>query len=127
MNNSGKIFAGLAIFLLLITLPLWYSAAFGGATEKPDLKIVCDAKECVAPTAYMTAYHMDLLNEWRDEVVRDRDRLYTAENGKTFDKSLSRTCINCHYNKADFCDQCHDYAGVKPYCWDCHVEPKETP
>jgi hypothetical protein len=39
--------------------------------------------------------------------------------------SLQNTCMQCHPNKAEFCDRCHNYASVKPYCWDCHVEPKE--
>ena len=30
------------------------------------------------------------------------------------------------WDKADFCDKCHTYASVKPYCWDCHTEPKNT-
>ena len=25
----------------------------------------------------------------------------------------------------DFCDRCHNYLAVSPYCWDCHVDPKE--
>jgi len=83
-------------------------------------------KECVASTEYMRASHMDLLNEWRDEVVREGNRIYTSPNGKEFEMSLTKTCTNCHYNKKEFCDQCHDYLGVTPYCWDCHVEPPKT-
>ena len=30
----------------------------------------------------------------------------------------------CHANKAEFCDRCHNYAAVKPYCWDCHIDTK---
>jgi hypothetical protein len=41
--------------------------------------------------------------------------------------SLTRTCLDCHSNKAEFCDRCHTYMAVDPYCWDCHVEPKEAP
>jgi len=32
--------------------------------------------------------------------------------------------MNCHKDKAEFCDQCHSYMGVQPRCWDCHVYPK---
>jgi hypothetical protein len=41
--------------------------------------------------------------------------------------SLSNTCLDCHSNKAEFCDRCHNYASVSPYCWDCHIDnPKEN-
>jgi hypothetical protein len=60
-------------------------------------------------------------------VVREGRRDYVSTlSGTTYDMSLSRTCMDCHSNKADFCDRCHDYLAVNPYCWDCHVEPKET-
>ena len=26
--------------------------------------------------------------------------------------SLSNTCLDCHSNKAEFCDRCHNYASV---------------
>jgi len=51
--------------------------------------------------------------------------MYVAKDGKEYQKSISKTCIKCHPNKADFCDQCHNYTAVKPYCWECHIEPKE--
>jgi hypothetical protein len=66
---------------------------------------------------------MDLLMTWRDDVVRRNVRTWTAPNGKAYTASLSGTCLRCHANKAEFCDRCHTYAGVTPYCWDCHVDP----
>jgi len=68
---------------------------------------------------------MDLLNEWRDQVVRENDRYEIGSDGVRFERSLSNTCLNCHVNKDKFCDKCHDYMGVQPYCWDCHLVPKE--
>ena len=58
----------------------------------------------------------------------DMDAVIQAVNkkGKEFEMSLSNTCIECHDNKAEFCDRCHNYASVRPYCWDCHIDnPKE--
>ncbi len=125
MYDAGKIIVGLVIFLLLITAPVWYNAASGQASYAPHLEIVTDAKACVAPTDYMRTSHMELLNTWRDEVVRHGEREYTAFDGTVYEKSLSNTCMGCHSNKAEFCDRCHDYMAVgRPYCWDCHVEPK---
>jgi hypothetical protein len=60
--------------------------------------------------------------EWR-KVVRDGVTEFVNADGKTYHMSLSNTCLDCHSNKEpEFCDQCHDYASVKPYCWDCHIE-----
>ena len=128
MYDSGKILVGIIIFIALFTSPIWYDLASGESSNKPNIILPTneDMKECVASTEYMRASHMDLLNEWRDEVVREGNRIYTSPNGKEFEMSLTKTCTNCHYNKTEFCDQCHDYLGVTPYCWDCHVEPQKT-
>jgi hypothetical protein len=125
MHDGGKITAGLAVFLALVTLPIWYQAARGAETTPPKLQIVADSEECVAPSQYMRALHMDLLNVWRDEAVRDGDRTYVGVGGKEYDKSLAGTCMGCHSSKEQFCDRCHDYVGAEPYCWDCHAEPGE--
>jgi cbb3-type cytochrome oxidase cytochrome c subunit len=69
---------------------------------------------------------MSLLNEWKDSALRDGKRLYTASDGKLYDINLQNTCMNCHSNKKKFCDECHNYVAVKPYCWACHIEPKEA-
>jgi hypothetical protein len=126
MHNGGKIIAGLIIFIGIITFPIWRNVARGEAPAIPDPKITTGETECVAPLEYMRANHMALLNEWRDLVVRGGDRIYVGFNGKHHYMSLTETCMNCHSNKAEFCDQCHDYVGAKPYCWDCHLEPKES-
>ena len=58
-------------------------------------------------------------------MVRDGKRISNTANGRQYEMSLSNGCMDCHANKTEFCDRCHDYAGVEPYCWDCHIEPKE--
>lgn len=127
MYDSGKIIVGLIILIGLFTSPIWYDLASGESAKKPKiiLPVDEDIKECVASTEYMRSSHMDLLNEWRDEVVREGNRIYTSPTGKEFEMSLTKTCMNCHSNKTEFCDQCHDYLGVTPYCWECHVEPQK--
>jgi hypothetical protein len=126
MHNSVKIITGLILFFLVISFPIWYNAASGKAAQRPELKIITPEKQCVAPKDYMRASHMELLNQWRDEVVRSGNRVFVSEDGRHYEMSLSRTCMSCHSNKADFCDQCHNYMGVTPYCWDCHIEPEES-
>lgn len=123
MYDGGKIIAGLIIFLGIVTFPIWIN--LGEAAEPPDPIIITDAKECVADTAYMRASHMALLNEWRDQVVREGKRVYVSASGKEYPMSLSNGCMDCHSNKEDFCDRCHAYLNVSPYCWDCHIQPKE--
>jgi len=126
MHDAGKVLIGLLIFLVVVTSPMWYHVVTGTETAPPELKFPEGEENCVASKEYMRPLHMDLLNEWRDDVVRRNDRVHEGIDGNLYDKSLSRTCMGCHNNKAEFCDRCHDYAGVKPYCWDCHVEPAEV-
>jgi hypothetical protein len=125
MYDTGKIITGLIIFLCLITFPLWYDAITGKAATKPELKIVTKEKQCVEATPYMRNSHMKLLIQWRDQVVRQNMRLYKGIGGKTYTMSLTNTCLNCHSNKQQFCDQCHNYVGVTPTCWNCHIIPEE--
>ncbi len=125
MYNGGKIFAGLIVFICLITFPVWYNVVRGKAAYRPELKIVTEEKECVESSEYMRNEHMHLLDDWRNSVVRENKRTYTAYDGKEHEMSLSNTCLKCHSNKADFCDQCHNYLEVTPTCWDCHVIPEE--
>jgi hypothetical protein len=127
MYNKGIIVTGLAIFVVLITFPFWYN--LGKAAPAPELVLTEKAKAaktCVRPKAFMKAEHMQLLDIWRDTVVRDAKRKFVNSSGKQFDMSLSNTCLDCHSNKAEFCDRCHNYASVSPYCWDCHVYPEES-
>ena len=127
MYDQGKIVTGLVIFVIVMTFPFWYN--MGKAAPPPDPVLTAKAKaakECVLPTALMRTTHMQLLNEWRTSVVRDADRLYISSRGVKYEMSLSKTCLDCHSNPAEFCDRCHNYAAVTPYCWDCHIEnPKE--
>jgi len=127
MYNSGKILIGIIVFLILFTSPIWYDLVIGNPTIKPSLVLPTgeDQKECVMSAEYMRDNHMELLNVWRDDAVRMGNRTFTTSSGKKFEMSLTKTCLGCHSNKAEFCDQCHNYLGVSPYCWECHVDPKK--
>ena len=97
----------------------------GKAAPAPEVVLTAKAKaagKCVMSTEYMTTKHMQLLDQWRHEVVRNAKREFVNAEGQTFDMSLSNTCLDCHANKVEFCDRCHDYASTRPYCWDCHIE-----
>jgi len=123
MYDADKIIIGLIIFFCLMTFPIWYTAVSGKAGYTPEPKIVTEERECIEATQYMRDKHMDLLNDWRESVVREGTRTYVASDGREYNISLTGTCMDCHSNKAEFCDQCHNYVGVKPDCWDCHNPP----
>lgn len=123
MYDSGKIIAGLVIFVLFVTIPVWYNR--GSAGTVPKLELQKDAKTCVLPAAEIRAEHMKLLNVWRDEVLRDGKRETLTVEGKQYPKSLMLNCMKCHTSKKQFCDKCHTYTSVHPYCWDCHLAPVE--
>ena len=125
MYDAGKIITGLIIFLCLITAPIWYIVASGEAAYVPEPEIVTEEKQCIEPAEWMRENHMDLLNDWRESVVREGTRTYVASDGQEYDMSLTDTCMDCHLNKAEFCDRCHNYVAAKPDCWDCHSEPGE--
>ncbi len=124
MRDRGFILGGLGLFLILVTLPVWYNLATETASRAPELARPAGEKNCVAPVAYMRTSHMELLIAWRDQVVRQHARNFTAFDGRTYTMSLTQTCLKCHTNRAEFCDRCHGYAGVAPVCWDCHIDPK---
>jgi len=132
MYKGGKIIAALIIFVVILTLPFFYNR--GKVNKGPEINMNTMAikqlagKQCVEPTEWMRANHMKLLNQWRDQAVRDGKSVYINSQGKSFKIGID-TCLNCHYNPAlnpseQFCVSCHDYASVKPTCWSCHPWPK---
>lgn len=129
-SKWGMIALGILIFVIGITFPFWYGR--GKSATAPALSLdtpaICQLKEkhCVEDTSFMRTNHMKMLKSWRDEVVRDGQRFYKAKNGRTYEKSLSATCIGCHSNKSQFCDRCHNYVNAKPSCFNCHVVPGEV-
>lgn len=135
MYDGGKIVPGIVVFFGIAVFPFLYNVGQGKA-QKPDPKIDTPVikqkmqetgkKQCVEPKAFMRGEHMQMLNNWRDAVIRDGDRTYVSSTGERYVMSLQNTCMNCHSNKKEFCDSCHNYAAVKPYCFNCHLEPKEA-
>jgi hypothetical protein len=128
--SKNMIMAGLVVFVLAVLSPFWLNliTSTQAAPEPELLGKAAKVKKCVLDKYEMRAEHMYLLDVWRDSVVRDAARKYTGTNGETFNMSLStgeNSCLGCHEDKAKFCDSCHDYASVSPYCWECHTNPKE--
>jgi len=124
MRDKGTIIGGLFIFLALVTFPIWYALGSAVDSSPPNLELPKNSTACVEDTAYMTANHMDLLDQWRDAVVREGKKEYTSSSGQEYTMSLTGTCLKCHSNRETFCLECHNYANVEPGCWECHVEPR---
>jgi hypothetical protein len=130
--NKLAIFIGLAAFIIVATSPLWLNAGRVVPPPQPDLntpaiqQLAANDKQCVLPTDQMRANHMQLLITWRDQVVRTGNRVWVSPSGKKYEPSLSNTCLGCHSNKAEFCNQCHDYVAVAPNCWGCHLDKPAT-
>ncbi len=58
----------------------------------------------------MRQNHMIFLNELRDQTVREAIRgNVTLHN-----------CSQCHKDKTQFCDKCHQAANLHPHCFECH-------
>ena len=129
--DAGKILTGLIVFVLIFTAPFWLNL-FGNPEYTPEIKLPEKYQQCIASKEYMNHYHMNILDNWRNEVVRSDIRYYMKNghpfmiDGKKAEMSLSHTCMKCHDSKTEFCDRCHDYLGVRPYCWECHVTPEEV-
>ena len=129
--NKGPIGLGILIFIACATFPFFYN--IGQVNAKPEPKLDTPAilqmseldRKCVEPKSFMRAEHMQLLNNWRDSVVRDGNRQYISSTGKHYNMSLQNECLKCHSNKKKFCDECHNYMAVNPYCFNCHIAPKE--
>ncbi len=125
MYDKGKIIIGLVIFVILVSFPFWFH--IGQASyEPPDLQLPEEEEDCIEPTQWMRDNHMELLDVWRDKVVREVKPIYVSSTGEKMEISLQKTCMDCHTSKEKFCDRCHNKASVSPYCWDCHVAPEEV-
>jgi hypothetical protein len=137
MYDKPVILIGLVAGLALLTFPLWYTQAAGSHGAAPQLEL--PKGHCVEDTEYMRAHHMELLDRWRNEVVREGDNApYVSQAfGTKYEKSLTKTCMGCHTNRETFCYRCHEYANVSSLhllspcpgdptpergivCWDCH-------
>lgn len=131
LYKNRRIIAGIIIFVAILAIPFLNN--WGKSNKGPDINLNTVAinqlanKQCIEPTAWMRANHMKLLDQWRNEYVREGKTVYVNSQGKSFKIGID-TCFNCHYNPAlspsqQFCVKCHDYASVQPTCWNCHPWP----
>ena len=126
MNHATGLLRAFAVALALLLVG---GAPPADAGDVP-LPVLAKAKgeQCVEPTDLMRRNHMDFLKEQREDTLR---------RGIRGGKYSLQGCIDCHAvpdpaveggkvrTIEPFCDQCHNYAAVKPDCWGCH-SPKAT-
>ena len=124
MNDKPKVILGLVVALIVLMVPFWYALATGRPDAPPQLDLPDGL--CVEERQYMRSNHMDLLDQWRNQVVREGDDRQIEISGHKYHKSLTKGCMACHVSRENFCARCHDYADVRPTCWDCHAESKEN-
>ncbi|MDI6795763.1 MAG: sulfate reduction electron transfer complex DsrMKJOP subunit DsrJ [Desulfatibacillaceae bacterium] len=125
MYDKGKVITGIVLFVIVFTFPFWINVGKANIAPEPKINPEVAGKVCVEDKAFMKANHMQLLDEWRDSVVRDGNRTYMGGTGR-YEMSLTNSCMGCHNNKAQFCDSCHNYISLTPNCWNCHIESKEN-
>ena len=143
MNDKPVILVGLLVGLGVLTFPFWYTLSAARTAGPPDLELPVGRPHCVEDVSYMKAHHMELLEQWREAVVREGKCRYASKTyGESYTMSLTKTCLDCHSSRERFCDRCHDYMNVQSSrlfplvasgdgksasvgCWDCHNVPKE--
>lgn len=125
MRNKTNIVVGVLVFLLVMTSPIWLN--FGKSASATEVSLdtptinAMDDKKCIYDTEYMRENHMEILHQWKVQVVRDGNRTLVTPDGREFEMSLQNTCLDCHSNYEEFCQACHDKNGVDPNCWTCHT------
>jgi hypothetical protein len=129
MRNKTNIVIGVLVFVLVMTSPIWLNFGQSKAADGVEVSLDTPAinamaeKKCIYDTDYMRENHMELLHQWKVQVVRDGNRTMVTPDGREFEMSLQNTCLQCHSNYDEFCKKCHDYNGVEPNCWQCHTNP----
>lgn len=104
------------VFAVVMLLPLLLSLGgfvFGREPEVPRVFLEAPDPQwnaCVRDATFMRFRHMDLLKEVREEVIREG-----MKGGITL-----AGCGDCHHNRDQFCDKCHQAASVHLDCFGCH-------
>ena len=111
------------VVVVLFTSPFWLSTC---GYVRPPMELPANASYCVEPVEFMRAEHMTLLNEWRDQALRNEKRVYVASDGRRWEISLQNTCMQCHTNSQTFCEPCHKSNSVRTDCWNCHIRPEDA-
>jgi hypothetical protein len=118
--NGSKASVAVIVLVGVVLFPVGYSAftaifARESPNEVPFIQVPdSQDKQCVRETSYMRYHHWELLRQIREQVVRDGIRGEIGLN----------SCRECHPNRAQFCNQCHNAVSLHPDCFGCHYYPE---
>lgn len=88
------------------------------SAPKPFLQVAADpSHRCVRDPVWMRQNHRVFLRELRDKTVRKGIR----------NEVTLRSCSQCHKDKTQFCDKCHNSVNLHPDCFDCHSYSATVP
>ena len=127
MQKKTNIVVGILVFLLVMAAPIWMNFGKDAAASNVEVSLdtptinALDEKKCIYDTEYMRENHMEILHQWKVQVVRNDNRIMVTPDGREFEMSLQNTCLDCHSNYDEFCEKCHNANGVDPNCWTCHT------
>ncbi len=108
-RNLGLLLAALAVPLLVAVVGF----AARPSVPAPWLEPARAQTACILPREQMRYQHMSYLKALRDRVVREGIRSAQSQG--------ISSCQGCHAHREQFCDRCHEQAGVTPDCFGCHV------
>ena len=89
MYDGKYIIPGLIVFVALTTFPIWKNMGNAGTAPNPEKPK--GVTKCVESAQYMRTSHMKVLDDWRDESLRDGDRVSDFPL-TTHHNSLSPSC-----------------------------------
>jgi hypothetical protein len=88
MYNKSLVLTIIVVVLLIVVTPFLYWRVSPGALLPPKPEPPPGGeKRCVESTDFMRKHHVDLLEEWRQSVVREGHVKYVASDGKEYDES----------------------------------------
>ena len=114
-NNRVASIAFAVLIVALIGLSFVPVITRGSSTAEVFLEYPT-SDSCVRETGYMRFYHMDLLKEVREDVIRHGTRGEITLSG----------CRECHTYRDQFCNKCHDAVTLKLDCFGCHYYPESV-
>ena len=123
MDRLAALIGSIALSLFVLGMLPATKAWAADRVPKPVISIEQPGK-CVEDTAVIRRDHPDMLKAQRDLTVRDGIR--TA-------KHSLKECVSCHAAKSGsvlgekgFCQSCHEYAGVRIDCFECHAAKRNV-
>jgi hypothetical protein len=127
LNGNTRLLV-VAVSLAVILFPLGYSvvsAPFSHGAEQPEPASGDYCLGSIDP-AYMRFHHMELLQQARDEIVREGKTGDIMCEGRSVEVKLEN-CWQCHPSRERFCNRCHVAVNLYPNCFRCHYDPDEVP